>query len=369
MVTPPPRSRASWVVNALASFTRCRGCGDPQPSLAEVRCPRCGGVFRLTGLRYDPGHLRDGAGLARYRDLLPLGPHARPFGVGGTPRTPIVLDGREVILQREDRNPTGSFKDRGMAVLVNAALAEDPAPRVFVDSVGNTAAALAAFARHGGLEAHVFAPLATSPERVSMLAGLGARLHLVAGPRLASGHAAAEASGHARYLSHIYHPLFQAGTATLAFELHEAGPLPDRIFVATGQGTLFLGLYHGFRALIRAGLLARVPALVAVRPSALGRSVAVGAASERPVRAQEVAAAARATGGEVSWVDEPAIRDADALLHAAGVPLDPAASLAVAGWRRHPSGGDGGRPSRDLIVACGALREPIPPPDPGNGAR
>jgi len=361
MAAPPPTSGSSWVGAALAAFTRCRGCGDPQPSLAAVRCPRCGGVFRLSRLRFDPARLRDGTGLARYQDLLPLGPDPRTFDVGGTPRTELVLDGREALLQREDRNPTGSFKDRGMAVLVNAARAESPPPRVFVDSVGNTAAALATFAREVGLDAHVFAPLATSPERVALLEGLDARLHLVAGPRIASGHAAAEAAGRARYLSHIYHPFFQAGTATLAFELAEAGPLPDRIFVATGQGTLFLGLHHGFRALIASGRISRPPALVAVRPSALGRSVAVGAASERPVRAQEVQAAARASGGEVVWVDDPAIRDADARLEAAGVPLDPAASLAVAGWLRLAGSGDRGV---DLIVACGARREPLPPPPP-----
>jgi threonine synthase len=347
---------APWVAEILSQVTRCRGCGDAQPSMAEVRCPRCGGVFRLCGLRWDPHRLRDGTGLDRYRDLLPLGPDPRTFNAGGTPLDTLDLEGREVQLQREDLEPTGSFKDRGMAVLMNAALATSPAPRVHVDSVGNTAAALAAFARDAGLEAHVFAPLATTGERVALLTGYGACVHLVAGPRVVSGEVALEAMERAQYLSHIYHPLFQAGTATLAFELFERGPLPDRIFLAVGQGTLLLGLHHGFRALLAAGAITRVPRLMAVRPQALGGSVAVGAASVRPVRAQEVQAAARASGGEVVWFDDEAIRDADRRLEAQGLELDPAAALAVAGWLALR---DDDPHARDVIVACGARREPM----------
>ena len=48
-----------------------------------------------------------------------------------------------------------------------------------------------------------------------------------------------------------------------------------------------------------------------------------------------------------------------------GQEVDPAASLAVAGWRKVVAR-DG--PARDLIVICGALREPLPPADPASDA-
>ncbi len=279
------------------------------------------------------------------------------LGTGWTSISRCTLFGHPVRLKEENRNATGSFKDRGMAVLAN--LAPD-ASAVHVDSVGNTAAALAAYARARSLKAHVFAPLFTSPQRVRMLESLGGHVHLVAGPRAESGKVARAAARDALYLSHIYQPTFQIGTATCAFEIAEQlDPLPDRIFLAVGQGTLLLGLFHGFRALVASGLLTRSPALHAVRPADPATTVAVGAGSVNPVRASEVEVSVRATGGAMHRMAETEIARANDVLEDVGYEVDPAAALAVAGWRETRAR-DRRTEGRDLVVLCGARREPFP---------
>src|SRR6266542_3256109 len=83
------------------------------------------------------------------------------LGEGGTPLLPAPRLserlGCEVWLKWEGANPTGSFKDRGMALAVGRA-AEQGAPGVVCASTGNTAASSAAYAARAGLPAVVVLP-------------------------------------------------------------------------------------------------------------------------------------------------------------------------------------------------------------------
>ena len=83
--------------------------------------------------------------LERYREALPLSPSTPivTLGEGGTPliraeRLSAKL-GIELWLKWEGANPTGSFKDRGMAVAVSKAV-EEGAGGIVCASTGNTAA-------------------------------------------------------------------------------------------------------------------------------------------------------------------------------------------------------------------------------------
>src|SRR6266700_1744322 len=85
-------------------------------------------------------------------------PMSVTLGEGGTPLLPAPRLserlGCEVWLKWEGANPTGSFKDRGMAVAVTRAL-ERGAAGVVCASTGNTAASAAAYAARAGLSAVV----------------------------------------------------------------------------------------------------------------------------------------------------------------------------------------------------------------------
>jgi threonine synthase len=107
------------------------------------------------------------------------------LGEGGTPL--VGADrmserlGCDLYLKCEGLNPTGSFKDRGMAVAVGRA-AERGARAVVCASTGNTAASTAAYAAHAGLQAIVLVPAgATASAKLAQTRAAGARLVQVRG--------------------------------------------------------------------------------------------------------------------------------------------------------------------------------------------
>jgi threonine synthase len=211
-----------------------------------------------------------------------------------------------------------------MAVMFTALRAAGVAEAV-EDSSGNAGAAFAAYAARAGLRARVFVPAAASGPKRAQIAAYGAEVVAVDGPRSAAAEAAlAAAKAGAHYASHIYNPIGLAGNATAAFELHEQlGRAPGTVVVPLGHGTLLLGLHHGFRALLAAGLIERLPRLVGVQAMACapiwavhrygrdglawvteGETAAEGVRVVRPLRGDAVLAAVRESGGDILAVEE-----------------------------------------------------------------
>ena len=84
--------------------------------------------------------------------------------------------GLDLHLKLEGSNPTGSFKDRGMAVAVGRAK-ERGARAVVCASTGNTAASAAAYAARAGLRAIVLTPAgATAGPKRAQTRAVGAEL-------------------------------------------------------------------------------------------------------------------------------------------------------------------------------------------------
>ncbi|HEX2037102.1 MAG TPA: pyridoxal-phosphate dependent enzyme, partial [Chloroflexota bacterium] len=159
--------------------------------------------------------------------LLPLA-RAVTLGEGGTPLVHLPRWGAAHGLSRvyaklELTNPSGSFKDRGMAVLVTVAR-DAGAHHLVEDSSGNAGAAAAAYAARAGMTCTVYAPAGAPPAKLRQIRAYGAELVAVPGPRSAVA-AAARAAGSAPGWYHVSHndnPLFLAGNKTFAFELLEA---------------------------------------------------------------------------------------------------------------------------------------------------
>jgi threonine synthase len=106
----------------------------------------------------------------------------------GEGSTPLVHAGRlstalglELHLKCEGSNPTGSFKDRGMVVAVERAVASG-ARAVVCASTGNTAASAATYAARAGLEAVVLTPAGgTASAKRAQAKAAGARVIEVRG--------------------------------------------------------------------------------------------------------------------------------------------------------------------------------------------
>ncbi|HEY0640952.1 MAG TPA: pyridoxal-phosphate dependent enzyme [Pseudonocardiaceae bacterium] len=323
--------------------------GHPCADLTAWRCPACRAPWPPPSLAFDPALIDGGSwSLARYAALLPVRP-AVTLGEGGTPLVPVG----GVLAKLEFLAPTGSFKDRGTALVVSA-LREHGVRSVVEDSSGNAGASLAAYAAAAGMRARVFVPEHASPAKKRQIAATGATVVEVPGGRGAAGaacRAAADAEPGVVYASHCWQPAFLAGQTTVAWELWEqlGRRAPGAVVCPVGQGGLLLGLWLGFSALRAAGLVPVLPRLYAVQSAACaplarawaagspapavveeGRTLAEGIRTAAPVRGALVLEALRATGGGAVAVTDEQIVAAHRELAARGLLVEPTSAAAMA---------------------------------------
>lgn len=332
---------------------RCTGCSRPYPEdLLPYRCPACGGPYDFS----DPFVLAELAapsvgrrGLGRFpSSLLPFGsPPLISLGEGGTPLLAVQVESRLLHFKCEHLNPTGSYKDRGSAILVSA-LASSGVTEAVEDSSGNAGASFAAYAARAGIRARVFVPASASGPKRSQIEAYGAELVTVDGPRSAASEAvraAAEAGG--VYASHAYLPHGMAGVATIAYELVEQlGGAPGAVIAPVGHGSLLVGIYRGFEALLRARRIGAVPRMIGVQAQACapvwaahtagatglslvqeGPTLAEGIRVRFPVRGDAVLAAVHASGGTMIVVSEEELRTAWHVLARAGLDVEPTSAV------------------------------------------
>ena len=337
----------------------CTTCDQRFPlDTHEWRCP-CGGQLDLeTWPAFDAGQI-DAAqpGLWRYRALMPLDPSWEPvsLGEGSTPLFRLDWAGQDLHLKLESLAPTGSFKDRGAAVLVTA-LRGLGVERVVEDSSGNAGASLTAYAARAGISCEVCVPAHAAGPKLAQMRAHGAEVIEIKGRREYAALAAWAAAAHgAYYASHVHNPFFLAGTETLAYELWEqlGRRAPGALVLPVGNGTLLLGAYRGFQRLAQAGLVQRLPRLFAVQAAACapiyeafaaGRDTvepvkpeptcASGIAIGQPARGAEILAALRATGGAAVAVSEQEIEAAWNQLARQGLYVEDTSATAVAAVER-----------------------------------
>jgi threonine synthase len=303
--------------------------------------------------RFLPGNRQ---GIWRYRAFLPVDREENivSLGEGNTPLVSLDLNGRSFQVKMEQCSPTGSFKDRGAAVLISKAK-EQGIRKVVEDSSGNAGCAMAAYAARAGMECRVYVPEATSPAKLVQMRAYGAQIVLVPGSRQQAADAALAAAGSGYYASHSWNPLFFQGTKTIAYELFEqlGHTAPDVLVLPAGNGTLLLGAWIGFKELIRAGAIPRLPRIYAVQSSQCSpllaaqiqnrwppqdfipkQTIAEGIAVASPVRGCQILDAVRESGGEVVAVEEKEIRSAILALGAQGYFVEPTAAVSIAGVGR-----------------------------------
>src|SRR5487761_210360 len=285
------------------------------------RCD-CGSHIDLSpGTGLSRGRIATGdASLWRYAAAVALrGPPRVTLGEGWTALVRRDWQGVPVWFKLETQMPTGSFKDRGTAVMINHLLEVGVGP-IHEDSSGNAGSSIATYAAAAGIPCRIYVPAAAPRAKLVQVAATGAEVRAIPGTREAVTEAALAAAGTSFYASHNWHPYFIEGTKTLAFELWEqlGFRLPDNILVPTGYGSNILGLERGFDELERAGEIEARPRLYAVQaqncaalaaawtadadgfvPFASAPTIADGIATMRPVRTAEVLRTLRRSRGGV----------------------------------------------------------------------
>ena len=311
----------------------CSSCRRPYPADSlPHQCPACGGVYDLAALPpFEPAKVETGPdrSIWRYRHTFPLPPGAAPvsLGEGGTPLVAAEINGRTVHFKMESLNPSGSFKDRGSAVLA-AWLKAHGVTEAVEDSSGNAGASFAAYAARAGIRAHIFVPESASGPKRAQIETYGADVIRVPGPRSESAAAVLRAvEAGAVYASHNYIPVGLAGMATAAYEIVEQlGRAPGAVITPVGNGSLLVGLYRGFKALQAAGSIRQLPRIIGVQALACaplwalitggrekllwvteGATLAEGIRVLRPVRGDAVLAAVAESGGALLAVPEEEI--------------------------------------------------------------
>lgn len=333
---------------------RCTNCGRPYPEAGlPYRCPVCTGLYDYVQLPdYNPVSLKDTTalpGIWRFRSLLglPLDAPVITLGEGNTPLVWSEVGQRQVAFKLEYLNPSGSFKDRGSAVIASFLKLIDIQEAV-EDSSGNAGASFAAYAARAGIKARIFVPESASGPKRSQIAMYGAEIVSVAGPRSNAAMAVKKAADNgAVYASHAFLPQLLLGYATLAYELFEqCQGAPGTVLVPAGQGNQLLGIGRGFQILQAAGLIEQLPRLVGVQARACaplwavfhngiagygwvteGETLAEGVRIYQPLRGDAVLRLVEQSQGTFIAVDEEHILPGRDQLAQRGFYVEPTSAL------------------------------------------
>jgi threonine synthase len=368
----------------LASLA-CRLCGAPQPPSALATCPECLGPLEPV---YDPARrLPTRAELEarprtiwRYREWLPI--EGEPVVSLDTGFTPLLdapalaraLGVRRALVKNDAvSHPTLSFKDRVVAVALNAARGLG-LETVGCASTGNLANAVAAQAARAGLGAWIFVPEDLEVGKVVGTAIYGPHLVRVRGTyddvnRLCAQVADRFGWGLVNLNLRAY---YGEGSKTVAFEIAEqlGWRLPQAVIAPMAGGSLLTKIDKGFAELRKAGLVAgerpRVygaqaagcapivnlvtsggEKLEPVIPRTIARSIAIG----NPADGRFAAAAIRSSGGAAAAVTDDELVEGIRLLAATtGVFTETAGGVTVAAARRLVAEGKLGKD--DELVLC-----------------
>ncbi|MFE9466864.1 pyridoxal-phosphate dependent enzyme [Streptomyces virginiae] len=310
----------------------------------------------------------------RYHAALPVSAtHRVSLGEGWTPMIPVNWAGRRVHFKLEWFNPTSSFKDRGVSVMMSH-LAAHGALRVLEDSSGNGGSAVAAYAAAAGIHAKIIAPAATSAAKILQARAYGAEIELVSGTRAEVSDEAIRQSARIPYASHNWHPMFIQGTKTIAYEMWESFGFtaPDNVVLVAGAGSTVIGCDIAFGELLDAGQIDKRPRLFVgqpehwatiadtyngIDPASRGErvpTIAEGASIANPVRLPEAVDAISRSNGAAYAVPEVEIRAAVRALSARGLYAEPTSSVAAATLDHFIATGDIAPHQTTVVVLTGA---------------
>ncbi len=203
--------------------------------------------------------------LWRYAEIMPVrNPENRlTLGEGGTPLLSTNRLGAEMglpnlLVKDEGRNPTGSFKARGLGAAVSRAK-ELGVEAVALPSAGNAAAAASAYLARGGMRAVVFMPEDAPDIFKAECRALGAEVFLVQGLINDAGKIVRENSAARGWfdVSTLKEPYRAEGKKTMGLELVEqlGWSVPDAIIYPTGGGTGIVGMWKAFNELEKMGFI------------------------------------------------------------------------------------------------------------------
>jgi threonine synthase len=329
----------------------CRECGERVEIGPKYVCEFCFGPLEIA---YDfSGGVtraeieRGPNSIWRYAPLLPVPadvaehPNLQPGGTRLVKADNLAreLGLRSLFVKDDSGNPTHSFKDRVVAIAVEAAKTFG-FTTLSCSSTGNLAGAVGAAAARAGLDSCVFIPADLEYPKIVMAAVYGGRLVALEGTydevnRFCSELIGDEAGAGWGFTNVNLRPFYAEGSKTLSFEIAEqlGWRLPEQIVIPIASGSQLTKIDKGFKELIALGLVEDRPYKIfgaqaagcspvsaafkagydvvqPVRPDTIAKSLAIGNPADGPYVLDVV----RRTGGAVEDVTDPQVVDAIRLL-------------------------------------------------------
>ncbi|WP_309493060.1 threonine synthase [Candidatus Hecatella orcuttiae] len=350
---------------------RCLNC-DAVHDLRETTyfCSKCGGLLDVM-LDYESiknrvkiaDILRRPKTMWRYAEFLPIDV-SRKVSLGET-LTPIYkakklsekIGIKNLFFKLDYMFPTGSFKDRGSALMVSRA-SELRAATLAIDSSGNAATSVAAYAAKAGLECYIFTPSYASLGKIIQAMMNGASVFRVKGTRKDSYDIAREACQKFGwyYCGFQTNPYVTEGMKTIGHEICEQfnNDPPEWVVHPVGTGSGLLGCRKGFSEVAQIGWISKIPRLVCIQPEGCApiakaykkgrneiryvrkpKTIAEGLMIGYPLKGKLVLKALRETGGLSETIkDQQIVEAASWIAKIEGLFVEPSSAASVAGTKK-----------------------------------
>jgi threonine synthase len=388
---------------SFVSHVECTICGGRHdPKRVLTICERCG---QMLAVRYDLSRVaasltRDALqgrapGMYRFRELTPLEDGEEPvtLGEGGTPLLPLSrlaahFGLRHVWGKDEGRNPTDSFKARGLGMAITRARTLG-ARGFMIPSAGNAGGAAAVYAARAGLPVAVIVPRGTPPAAVAEALIAGAHVFTIEGSIATAGKVVARVAPRIGWfdLSTLKEPYRLEGKKTMGLELAEQleWSMPDVLLYPTGGGTGLVGIPKGYEELREMGWVrGPLPRIYAVQAEGCAPVVkaftegaetttawehptthAAGLRVPSPFAGRQMLRILRETAGGAFAVSDTAIVDAQRLLaRLEGIWTAPEGAALVTALGMLRDAGGLARDARVVLVLTGTGIKYAAPPLP-----
>jgi threonine synthase len=211
----------------------------------------------------------------RYAPVLPADiTEAVTLSEGWTPLIHAASLGRDLgatdlWIKDEGRNPTDSFKARGLSCAVSMAK-KFGLRKLAIPSAGNAASALAAYAAAAGIESYIFMPRDVPQANFIECKTFGAHVTLVDGLISDCGRIVGERKTAEGWfeVSTLKEPYRIEGKKTMGYEIAEqfGWQLPDAILYPCGGGVGLIGMWKAFAELQELGWIgSKRPKMISVQ--------------------------------------------------------------------------------------------------------
>jgi threonine synthase len=314
-------------------------CGNPLELKKDVSFP----LNKIQKRKYT---------LWRYQEAIPIENKENlvSFDEGMTPLIDFLYKDFNLKVKIDYLFPSGSYKDRGATVLISK-LKEIGVKSIIEDSSGNAGAAIACYSAKAKIKCEIYCPKSTSKGKIAQIQLYGAKIRKIPGTRADTSLAILKDAQKYYYASHNWNPFSLEGTKTVAYEIAEQlnWKSPDAVICPVGFGSIYLGLYIGFKELIEKNIIKKLPKLLGVQSNACcpiykayinkkneiikytqkKQTIAEGICSEKPIRDKLILKALNETNGAFTTVSDNEIIKGTKSLASQGLYVEPTSAVVL----------------------------------------